>query len=203
MNEVTVIEKEQESFIKNLRRETAESHQILENNQLSKTLLDPAVTLSDYQAYLSKIYGITLACELQIFPILNNVLPDKNNRYKSALIVKDLSRTGMSDDQIRDLPIHQFDCSGISEAMGVMYVMEGSTLGGKIIYKHVHDKLGLDPESGAAYFWGYGDQTGTMWKAFVSVLAQYATRNNDSATIIESAKKTFTVINSWLSDRKN
>ncbi|KQS24820.1 biliverdin-producing heme oxygenase [Dyadobacter sp. Leaf189] len=201
MNETTVIANEQESFIKNLRIETAESHQILENNQLSKTLLDPAVTLSDYQAYLSKIYGITLACELQIFPVLKDILPDWNSRYKSALIVKDLSRTGMSDDQIRDLPIHQFDCSGTPEAMGIMYVMEGSTLGGKIIYKHVHNKLGLDPESGAAYFWGYGDQTGSMWKSFVSLLAQYAAGSKSSATIIDSAKKTFTVINSWLSDR--
>ncbi|WP_439558166.1 biliverdin-producing heme oxygenase [Dyadobacter sp.] len=201
MNDTTVIANEQESFIKNLRIETAESHQILENNQLSKTLLDPAVTLSDYQAYLSKIYGITLACELQIFPVLNDILPDWSSRYKSALIVKDLSRTGMSDDQIRDLPIHQFDCSGIPEAMGIMYVMEGSTLGGKIIYKHVHNKLGLDPESGAAYFWGYGDQTGSMWKSFVYLLAQYAVQSQSSATIIDSAKKTFTVINSWLSDR--
>jgi heme oxygenase len=203
MNEVTVLGRDEESFIKSLRQETAERHQELEDNQLSKKLLDPTVTLSDYQAYLTKLYSITLACELQVFPVLGNILPDLRTRYKSALIVKDLSRTGLSDDQIRALPIHQFDFSGIADAMGIMYVMEGSTLGGKVIYKHVNERLGLNPESGAAYFWGYGSQTGEMWKSFMSVLKEFAFDNGDSVAIIESAKKTFTVINRWLSDRNN
>ena len=201
MNEVSVFEKDQESFIKTLRKETAESHQNLEDNPLSKALLDPDVTLADYQAYLSKLYGVTVACENQVFPELASVLTDLSERYKAHLIEKDLIATGFTEEQIKGLPIHQFHFSGLSEAIGIMYVLEGSTLGGKVIYKHIHEKLGLTPESGAAYLWGYGTQTGTLWKSFVSTLIQVAVENNGDPRIIDSAKMTFTEINKWLSGR--
>ncbi|KAA0989902.1 biliverdin-producing heme oxygenase [Dyadobacter aurulentus] len=201
MSEVSVFEMAQESFIKTLRKETAESHQNLEDNPLSKALLDPDVTLADYQAYLSKLYGVTVVCEKQVFPELASVLPDLSERYKAHLIEKDLLATGLTDAQIQALPVHHFHFSRRSEAIGIMYVLEGSTLGGKIIYKHIHEKLGFTPESGAAYFWGYGTQTGTLWKSFVSILTQFAAENNDDPLVIESAKKTFTEINKWLSGR--
>ncbi|CAG5070506.1 hypothetical protein DYBT9623_03051 [Dyadobacter sp. CECT 9623] len=203
MNEVTVSVKDQDSFIKTLRNVTAESHQNLEDNPISRALLDPDVTLANYQLYLSKIYGVILACEKQIFPLLTDIVPDLGERHKSHLIIKDLEATGMPAQDTAALPLHQFEFDGVSEAMGIMYVLEGSTLGGKIIFKHIHEKLGLTPETGAAYFWGYGTQTGILWKSFISVFTQFADNSNDQPGIIDSAKQTFTVIDNWLSGRNS
>jgi heme oxygenase len=200
MNEASVL-KDQDVFIKSLRQETAESHQKLEENRLSKAILEPTVTLSDYQAYLSGLYGVIVSCEKQVFPVLNHVFPDLNERYKSDFILRDLKSTGFSDTQIDSLPVHIFDFLSVPEALGVMYVMEGSTLGGRILYKHVHEVLGLSEENGARYFWGYGPQTGIFWKSFISVFSQFAIESDESPEIINSAKKTFTLIDNWLTGR--
>jgi heme oxygenase len=50
--------------------------------------------------------------------------------------------------------------------LGAMYVMEGSTLGGQHIARHVEAALGLLPAQGDAYFRGYGERTGAMWTEF-------------------------------------
>lgn len=199
MSETTVFKNEQDLFIKNLRQETAASHQHLEDNKLSKALLSPSLALSDYQAYLSALYAVTIACEDQVFPAISHIVPDLQDRYKSGKLIEDLSFTGLSDVQIDALPVYQFEFSSAAEALGIMYVIEGSTLGGRILYKHVHETLGLSFEKGAAYFWGYGAQTGILWKSFISALSQFAVENNTRPHITQSAVKTFITIDNWLS----
>lgn len=199
--DVFVVSKEkQDLFLKNLRDRTGESHKNLEENHYSKAILNPGVTLAAYQTYIAKLYGVTRACERDIFPEIASVLPDLEERYKSGLILKDLANTGISRVSIDNIPVFQFTASGIAKALGVMYVLEGSTLGGKILYKHIHQALGLNDENGASYFWGYGQKTGMLWKIFVSSLAVYAVEENCEDEIISSAVQTFTIIDSWLNE---
>lgn len=54
----------------------------------------------------------------------------------------------------------------LAEAIGALYVLEGSTLGGRFIERTLARTLGIDPSSGAAYFHGHGETTGAMWKEF-------------------------------------
>jgi heme oxygenase len=199
MTEPAVSGKDQD-FIKNLRQETSESHQKLENNPLSRAILDPAVSLGDYQQYLSKMYGVVIACEDQVFPAISQFLPDLGERYKSRLIIEDLAATGLSDTEIDSIPVYAFKFSTAAEALGIMYVLEGSTLGGRILYKHIHETLGLTPDNGAGYFWGYGAQTGTLWKSFVSSFTRFASESSEGRKMIETAKSTFTAIDEWLSN---
>ncbi|WP_229214338.1 biliverdin-producing heme oxygenase [Dyadobacter flavalbus] len=198
MNEAHVFNKEQEIFIKELRHQTAESHQKLEENYLSKAILNPSVTQADYQKYLSGLYGLTIACEDQVFPKLNHIVPQLEKRYKSGKIIEDLSFTGFTDLKIDELPYYQYEFSTVAEALGIMYVLEGSSLGGRILYKHINQYLGLDAEHGAAYFWGYGQETGPMWKSFISETARFAAENREGQTIIDSAIKTFNITDTWL-----
>lgn len=199
MNEATAFSTEQELFFKRLRHETAESHQQLEDNPLSQSILNPSVSVQDYQTYLAALFGVTIACEDQIFPNISHIVNDLPERYKSRLIIDDLLATGLSEVAVDTLPVCQFEFSSVAEALGIMYVLEGSTLGGKIIYKHIHEALGLTPENGASYFWGYGTQTGHLWKSFISSLTQFVDEEGKRDDVIASAKKTFTIIDNWLS----
>ena len=158
------------------------------------------MTLADYQTYIAKLYGVTLGCERDIFPQLKALFPDLNERFKSGLILKDLASTGISGTFLANIPVFQFGTSGVAEALGVMYVLEGSTLGGKILYRHIQNVLGLDFENGASYFWGYGPDTGIFWKTFVSSLSTFAVEENCGEEIISSAVQTFTAINNWLDE---
>ncbi len=51
-------------------------------------------------------------------------------------------------------------------AMGSLYVIEGSALGGRVLTPRLLAAHGLTPERGAAYFNGFGAQTGAMWHEF-------------------------------------
>ena len=201
MSEATAFNTEQELFFKQLRQETAESHQKLENNPVSKAILTPSVSVQDYQSYLAALFGVTIACEDQVFPAISHLITDLTERYKSRLIIDDLLATGLTEEEIDALPVYRFEFSSVAEALGIMYVLEGSTLGGKILYRHIHEVLGLTPENGASYFWGYGAQTGNLWKSFISSLTQFVDRQEERDGVIGAAKKTFTIIDNWLGQR--
>lgn len=52
----------------------------------------------------------------------------------------------------------------VASLLGGVYVMEGSTLGGRFLARHVEQQLALEPGQGVAYFHGHGEQTGEMWR---------------------------------------
>lgn len=55
-----------------------------------------------------------------------------------------------------------------AEALGAMYVLEGSTLGGKIILKTLRSR---GVSTGELHFLDpYGKQAGAMWRTFLSIL---------------------------------
>lgn len=49
-------------------------------------------------------------------------------------------------------------------AWGSVYVMEGSTLGGQLIARHLREALGLTPDTGARYHAGHGPRTAALWR---------------------------------------
>ncbi|MBA2965556.1 MULTISPECIES: biliverdin-producing heme oxygenase [Ramlibacter] len=61
--------------------------------------------------------------------------------------------------------------AGPAEALGSLYVLEGSALGGQVIAAQVQRHLGLRPEHGLAYFHGGGAGTAARWRAFQRLLA--------------------------------
>ena len=189
-----------DSFLRDLRNQTAESHKSLENRQLSRSLLEQSLSISFYQLYLSRLYGVVRACEAQAYPLLSHLLADLPRREKAELIFNDLLATGMSQNDIAQLPVHHFHEMTIAQAIGVMYVLEGSTLGGKILYKHISQSLALNEQTGVSYFYGYGQQTGILWKSFITTMADYAVEENCEQEIISSAVSTFNEIGRWLNE---
>lgn len=189
----------QDIFLKDLRTQTHESHQALEDNAVSKALLSEEVSLKDYQAYLSRMYGLKKGLEANAYPLLAGIFPEISKREKAYLIKADLLKTGMSEEDVSRIPVKQFSPLNEQDALGMMYVLEGSTLGGRILYKHVNKALGLDAAGGASFFNGYGDQTGPMWKEFVSTFTNYAVGHHAAQQIIDGAKNTFDAVGEWLS----
>lgn len=185
-------------FLQKLRGQTAYWHQQLEQASVSKVILEDTVTLHNYRQYLVKMYGFVQPFEDAVLPELAGLLPDIDNRKKAGLIEKDLMEIGMTEQEIKQLPHFSFDKNwDLANALGAMYVMEGSTLGGAVIYKHISKTLGLDSGHGASYFYGYGPTTGSNWKAFINFLTQYATEKNIGQQITDSAESTFKNIHNW------
>ncbi|MBA4853849.1 biliverdin-producing heme oxygenase [Emticicia sp. BO119] len=183
-----------DNILAQLRTHTSLLHSALEQTPLSAGLLDEGVSQKNYVTYLQKMREIVAFYEAEIFPVLDDTLPDLTKREKLSLIDKDLHYLSVDRSGLPGFENSTGGNSSIGYAMGCMYVMEGSTLGGKVILKHISKTLGIVPEQGGSYLDGYGDQTGQFWKIFLNILQEYSANNDCDNEIIAGAKDTFTSI---------
>ena len=77
-------------------------------------------------------------------------------------------------------------------------MIEGATLGGQIITRHLQANLELTPLTGAAFFDGYGARTGGQRKAFCAMLRANAGESVRQDDILTSANQTFETLGQWL-----
>jgi heme oxygenase len=183
-----------ENILSKLRTHTGTLHSELEKTPISVALLDEQVSTNDYITYLQKMRGIVAFYESKVFPALTGTLPDLPRREKLPLINEDLNY--LSPDKAESSAFQESEVPdpSIGYALGCMYVMEGSTLGGKVILKHVSKTLGIMPEQGGSYFAGYGEETGHYWKSFLQTLHEYSINHDCDTEIITGAKDTFIAI---------
>ena len=88
----------------------------------------------------------------------------------------------------------------IPEALGCLYVLEGATLGGKIITEHLKKVLPLDESRGCSFFNSYGDDVGRMWSSFLGILRRHCEKHGDADVVVQSACQTFACLDWWISD---
>lgn len=182
------------TFLENLRSTTSQSHTNLEALPISASIMNPEVTNYEYALYLNLMHDLVKDAEENIFPTISEIVTDLNDRNKTHLLEQDLKSLGVVKD--RDIKPLSESLSAPSKgfAMGIFYVIEGSSLGGRVILKNINTVLGHDIENGAAYFGGYGGQTGSYWKNFLSMLTQYEAENNNADQIIAGADYAFNAI---------
>ncbi len=192
---MTDINAHKESFLKELRARTDANHKALEQNPYSERLMSPDVTVEDYKIYLEKMYGIIMPFEQDIQPKLSHIVTDMANRQKHHLLSNDLEMLGSNTENI---PQYHFSIANEAAALGSMYVLEGSTMGGMVIQKHV-SKLDVPVQ----YFTSYGSNTAMMWRTFIDTLTTYAVTQNKQEEIIDSAVATFKTMDNWLSGRQS
>jgi heme oxygenase len=87
------------------------------------------------------------------------------------LLQDDLRVLGLSRGPAADAFVPAL--GGVPEALGSLYVLEGSALGGQFIAARAKKLLGLTPERGAAYFHGAGAGTAARWREFQQLLATH------------------------------
>jgi len=82
-------------------------------------------------------------------------------------------------------------------AVGGLYVFEGSTLGGTVLFKHLQKAIG-GLEDKASYFRVYGEHTGSKWRHFLQQLSIVAEQPRAEDEIIEGAVQTFKALKDWM-----
>jgi heme oxygenase len=78
--------------------------------------------------------------------------------------------------------------SNENEALGAMYVIEGSTLGGNVIAKQLSKTEGFDDVT-FNFFGCYRENTGFMWKNFKVLDNEVSEKNYDE--VLSGAKKLY------------
>jgi heme oxygenase (biliverdin-IX-beta and delta-forming) len=124
-------------------------------------------------------------------------------RRKAPLLREDLIALGMSARDVARLPRCRAlpAVRSIHAALGCLYVIEGATLGGRIIAPRVHAALGVGPGAGASFFHGYGAATDAMWSAFTAALAALPVDAEGERAVVAAAVETFVTLERWLDER--
>lgn len=171
-----------------LKRVTEPEHQALET-RMARTGLDGS--LASYRRLLTCFHSLYDPLERALEQLDWTATGlDPAARRKSPWLAEDLAHFG---ETVPTRPISAAlpPVRGIGDGFGVLYVLEGATLGGQIISRELRAGLGIGPESGGRFFAGYGAETGRMWQSFVAVLERAAEDPENASAISEAASATF------------
>lgn len=153
------------TVLDDIRAATRRRHDNLESDS---KIVERLLTPEGRREVLSALYGLHQEAERVLLPWLAP-LPDLHyeRRLKLSCLGHDLKALGVGP---RDLPtIYSVpDLGSTAEALGFAYVLEGATLGGRVIAKQLSRAGGT--LAGTSFFDVYGDAAGTHWKAFCRVL---------------------------------
>jgi heme oxygenase len=176
-------------ILQRLRTETRPYHDALELNQFNQDLTAGTLSEATTTHFLAKMYGFLRPYEDRL---RHYTLPpswQQEQRYRAHLILGDLGTDAAALPLCPALP----PLDTLPQLLGAMYVMEGSTLGGQVIAR----QLTKADISTRAYFTGYAERTGPMWKSFCQQLSEAATPETEDE-IVQSASRTFQHLETWL-----
>ncbi|MCZ2857647.1 biliverdin-producing heme oxygenase [Blastococcus sp. VKM Ac-2987] len=178
-----------------LRTGTAEEHQGLED---TLDLLDPELGRDRLALVLGLMHGFWTAAEAGLDEWAARRPADAGtvdwaSRRRAGLFAADLAALGAPVTAAAPaLP----PVPGTDEALGRLYVLEGSTLGGTFIDRHLAGLPGLAGVRLRA-FSPYGPETGAMWAAYRRVTRDHVAAGGDVERILSSARGTFRALAAW------
>ena len=131
--------------------------------------LDSAPSAARYGWYLLTMHAVVAAAENAMAGDrrLDSLGLSLGERRKLAWLEADLRNLGLERPAGHFAPAIPAD---VASRVGWAYVLEGSTLGGRVMLKHMAPRLGLAAQHGARFLAGYGERTGEMWRGFVDAL---------------------------------
>jgi heme oxygenase (biliverdin-IX-beta and delta-forming) len=167
-----------------------------------RILLSDDISVGQYAAVQKSFYGFYKPIEDRLAAFAGPEDPELQlaNRLKLPLLAGDLAFLAVTAEAIAQLPLCDWlpPVETMPEVLGCMYVLEGSTLGGRIITRHLKIALPLN-EGSFSFFNSYGDNVGRMWTAFLGVLGRHCEKHGDQEAIVNSACETFACLERWFS----
>ena len=169
-----------------LREQTAELHQEVEREI---DLLSPDLSVERYVRILCAFQ----ACFVPWETALDAHCPASatelwTGRRRAHRIANDLRALGAEAALASSTQIEAPDLSEPGDWFGCLYVVEGSTLGGQVISRHLEKHFGWTDGHGYSFFRGYGENTADQWRKVCAALESAPISGNQ---MVEAAHLTF------------
>lgn len=183
------------SALDQLKSRTGPQHERIE---AVVPLMRPDLTLDVYRRYLVRLLPYYASLEAGLALVSWPVALDYPARRKASSIEADLLALGDAAPPSLTPTLPRLESP--SHAWGCLYVLEGSTLGSQILSRRVHEVLGVTPETGGAFLYGYGPETGPRWKQFGAALTELfdVHGEGDIESAVTAAEETFATLTDWL-----
>ncbi|WP_245821011.1 biliverdin-producing heme oxygenase [Geodermatophilus pulveris] len=181
-----------------LRSATAAEHEQVES---ALGLMDPQLGRDRLVAVLARLHAFWAAAEAGLDAWARRHPADAaavswSRRRRAHLFAADLRALGAGADVAArpELPAVE----DTDQALGRLYVLEGATLGGTFIARHLDTLPALGPGVRLGAFSPYGAETGAMWHAYRRVTRErVAAGGGDAARLVGAARATFGTLAAW------
>ena len=185
-----------DDVLRRLRSATAADHERVE---AALDLMRPDLDRPGLTVALTTLHGFWRAAEAGLDAWAARHPRDAarvqwSRRRRAALYAADLREmdAGPSPDEPSRPAVRDTD-----EALGRLYVLEGSTLGGTFIDRHL---AGLPALTGVRLraFSPYGERTGSMWASYRRVTRAHVAAGGDADLVVGAACATFAALAGWV-----
>lgn len=179
-----------------LRAETRDLHAEVER---TLSFLTPEVRRTDYRSFLECWHGFHRVLEPRLDAWhRREELLDWPPRRKLGLLEADLRTLGADSGELGGLPacpgVPQVD--GTAAALGVLYVVEGATLGGAVLRRRLTS--GCVPHAAVRFLSSNGDDIGGRWRTLQAATASWVGDHPGQADrLVATARGTFEVLVRW------
>ncbi|MFI3222534.1 MAG: biliverdin-producing heme oxygenase [Methylococcaceae bacterium] len=184
-----------------LRDATAPLHKQLNEQPLLAALLGKEQPLADYQQLLGIYYSLyhQLEAAIKAYLRLQPIDFDYQPRYKTPLLLNDLKYWHITPEPLA-CQIVMPELNSLGALLGLLYVLEGSTLGGQFIAQHLQLTYGYTRSTGSDFYSGYGEQTTTHWQSFITYLNSFSDQPDLAIQAIDTAILSFACFNQALTN---
>ena len=188
---------------KALRAYTRNVHQQLHEHSHFVALFDGTIELSQYRALMQAFHGFYVPMERAIDRAFGKSRYQRDGfdyPPRATLLGNDLAHLGLDTKEIKQNPC----CAQIENVVtpgslaGVLYVIEGSTLGAALIDRAAQNILSAETTDGRS-FWAWSRANNkTRWVAINTYLTQFDHAQGAKDAILEGANETFEALATWL-----
>ncbi len=173
-----------------LRQATRAAHHALDHHPILTPLAQPTLTRADYGRALHGLHALHAHAEPAILGFLarHDLAFDYQPRRKLAALAHDLDALGLSSPDA-SLQLDAPETPG--ELIGLLYTVEGATLGGQFLARRIQQNHGSSLPT--CFLGVYGDQTASHWIEFWHFANAYCPEA-ETATAQTHALATFTAL---------
>jgi len=168
-------------------------HTIVEKDTAMNRLLRADITLAEYCEIVRRLHSIhqQLETQLSACPPMEKELPSTK---RSALLLSDImyfDLTPIQPEQFEDYPLMP-PITSREAALGAMYVLDGSALGGMLIHKQLLNNLFRQGDIGGLAFFGADPTAGmSQWMKFQKPLERTLVFQDQVEEAVNAANRTF------------
>lgn len=183
-----------------LKQETSELHTRAERHPVQASLIRGQADRSVYVAYLSQLWHLHCALEGELASRVGSatLAPVTPEQFRADLALEDLAALGAPGAEAA-VPLMaglsaELALATDAELLGMQYVLEGSTNGGRYIASAVRRGLGREGDQGVRYLDPYGDEQRARWGAFCGAVGRLGLSPGERAEAVAGAKRMFGLI---------
>jgi len=182
------------SLFEQLKTETHPAHEEVEKWGYGKEIQEDTLTLAQYQQLLWINYDWHSYYE----PILDSLLSSDfqikiqySSRKKLSLLEEEIQ---LRNWDLPPLSSRKPKTFSFFEGLGILYVMEGSTLGGMYIHKKLSNHLEIS-QFPILFYGCYDKETAQKWRTLKKAIETEVSSEKEQNLVIKGAKEAFETIN--------